>query len=148
MRERKWVRRRRGGGRERERWGEKAFYGNGADSGLSQLCSLESLFVHNHSGITWICPPPSLHTNTHSPIVIYRQRHIYRYTQVRLKVFPFIRGSLLHFFFFLPSYLDSDVELGSLLGGSRRFINGSVQIHWHGEDRSVNWARLGEQAIL
>lgn len=94
-----------GGEKGRERWGEKAFYGNGADSGLSQLCSLESLFVHNHSGITWICPPPSLHTNTHSPIVIYRQRHIYRYTQVRLNVFPFIRGSLLHFFFlfaFLP----------------------------------------------
>lgn len=46
------------------RWAERAFYGNGADHGLSRLCALESLFVHNHFGITWICPPPSS-TQTH-----------------------------------------------------------------------------------
>ncbi len=48
----------------------------------------------------------------------------------------------------LLSYLDSDMELGGLLGGSGGFVNGSVQIHRHGEDRSVNRARLGQQAIL
>lgn len=52
-----------------ERWRERAFYGNVANSGLSQLCALESLFVHNHFGITWICPPPSFLAHT------YTKRH-------------------------------------------------------------------------
>lgn len=46
------------------------------------------------------------------------------------------------------SYLDSNMELGCLLGGSRCFINSSIQVHRHGEDWSVYWPRLGEQAIL
>lgn len=40
------------------------------------------------------------------------------------------------------------MELGCLLGGSRCFINSPVQVHRHGEDWSVYWPRLGEQAIL
>lgn len=50
----------------RARWAERAFYGKGADRGLSRLCALESLFVHNHFGITWICPPPSFPTHKHT----------------------------------------------------------------------------------
>ncbi len=73
-----------------ERYGEGAFYGNGADGGLSQLCALESLFVHNHFGITWICPPPSLftwtHTNTHTPIHIQGKKFIDGYTEVWLQL--------------------------------------------------------------
>ncbi|TNN40919.1 hypothetical protein EYF80_048911 [Liparis tanakae] len=41
-----------------------------------------------------------------------------------------------------------DVELGRLLGGPGCFVDGSVQVHRHGEDRSVNRARLGQQAVL
>lgn len=32
-------------------------------------------------------------------------------------------------FLHFSSYLDSDVELGGLLGGSGSFVNGSIQIH-------------------
>lgn len=46
------------------------------------------------------------------------------------------------------THLDGDVELGGLLGGSGRFVNGSVQIHGHGEDGGVNGSRLGQQAVL
>ena len=45
-------------------------------------------------------------------------------------------------------YLDGHVQLCRLLGRSGRFVNASVQIHRHGEDWGVNWAGLGEQAIL
>lgn len=48
----------------------------------------------------------------------------------------------------LHSYLNGDVQLGRLLGGSRSFVNGPIQIHGHGEDWGVNRARLGQQAIL
>lgn len=77
MRERKWARRRT---EKKERWGERAFYGNGADSGLSQLGALESLFVHNHFGITWICPPPSFLAHTNTSAGIHRQKHICSHT--------------------------------------------------------------------
>lgn len=48
----------------------------------------------------------------------------------------------------LNFYLHSYVQLGGFLGRARSFINGSVQIYRHGEDWSVNRARLGQQAVL
>lgn len=125
------------------------------------------------------CTHTRAHTHKHTLADSYTQRHIYRYTRVRLRLRRFFRypsficgcfiislvcvrtnkrrhksKGIIHAphssprFLHLPSYLDGDVELGGLLGGSGRFVNGSVQIHRHGEDRGVNWARLGQQAIL
>lgn len=45
-------------------------------------------------------------------------------------------------------YLDSNMELGGLLGGARRFVDAPIQVHGHGEDGGVDRARLGEEAIL
>lgn len=185
-----------------ERWGERVFYGNGADSGLSQLCALESLFVHNHFGITRICPPRSflshtqthIHAQTHTPTDICRQnisidthRSGCSWSLESPSGNQEIITSFFFYYFFIScsflipalhicqdrhkrnqithnsligctctsstllrfhSYLDGDVQLGRLLGGSRRFVNGAVQIHGHGEDWGVNRARLGQQAIL
>lgn len=51
---------------KRKRWKDrqKEPYGKWVDGGLSQLCGLESLFVHKHFRITRICPHPLFLTQT------------------------------------------------------------------------------------
>lgn len=99
--------------------GEKrAFYGNGAGSGLSQLCSPESLFVHNHFGITWICPPPFVHTHTYKH-TLHTQTKTFPATHTGLAAAgPRMAFRVAEKGFIFPSYLDGNVQLGGLLGGS------------------------------
>lgn len=46
------------------------------------------------------------------------------------------------------SHLDGHVQLGRLLGGARGLVHAAVQVHGHGEDRGVDRAGLGQQAVL
>lgn len=62
--------------------------------------------------------------------------------------FTFYSVLISHPFLHFSPHLHSNMELGCLLGGARSFIDGSVHIHRHGEHRSVDWPRLGQQAIL
>lgn len=45
-------------------------------------------------------------------------------------------------------YLESYLELGGSLRVPGGLIGGSLDVHRHGEDRSVHWAGLGQQAVL
>lgn len=67
--------------------GERAFYGNGADSGLSPaLCSGEPLCsqpLWDYMDLPTSFPPDThahTQTQTHTPMGIHRQKHIYRET--------------------------------------------------------------------
>lgn len=45
-------------------------------------------------------------------------------------------------------YLEGYLELGGSLGVPRGLVCGSLDFHRHGEDWSVHWAGLGQQAVL
>ncbi len=50
--------------------------------------------------------------------------------------------------FELIKYLEGYLELGSSLRVPGGLVGGSLDVHGHGEDRSMHWAGLGQQAVL
>ena len=45
-------------------------------------------------------------------------------------------------------YLEGYLELGGSLGVPGGLVGGSLDVHRHGEDRSMHRAGLGQQAVL
>lgn len=45
-------------------------------------------------------------------------------------------------------YLQGYLELGGSLGVSGGLVGGSLNLHRHGEDWSVDWTGLGQQTVL
>lgn len=45
-------------------------------------------------------------------------------------------------------HLESHLQLGRPLGVAGGLVAGPLDVHGHGEDRSVHGARLGQQAVL